>query len=129
MENKQAYGTPSVRNDINENIGGGGPQMPKPQLEVWSVDRILETLGNGRSVLVVYEDATTKTKLVPQLQEVAIEHMGEPITTRAPGQNYDAVYWSSEVALGAGLHSPEELLKQTPAKTDVVRLAVPAGWN
>lgn len=107
---------------------GTSPMPPQAPLEVWSVARVIDTLKKDRSVIVVFENATQKAKYSQLLIQATIESLGPPLTERSTGQNYDTCYWT-EVGLGCALYTPDELLKNTPAKTDVVRLAIPSHWK
>lgn len=107
---------------------GAGPRVPQAPLDVWPVERVIAALQKNRSVIVIFEDATQKVKYSQNLIQAAIEVLGQPLTERSSGQNYETCYWT-EAGLGCALQTPSELLKHTPSKTDVVRLAIPSGWK
>jgi hypothetical protein len=125
---QDAYGTPHARPKVKI---GDGIVYPVPDVETWTVEQILNVLGKGRSVMVIFDDATSKAKYRERLQQAALSVLGEPVTVRSVGQNYDQIYWSTQGethGLSCGITIPEEVMMARPSKTDVVRIALPAAW-
>lgn len=101
---------------INKPKRKGPPPPP-----AWTVDKIIEVMQKGRSILIL-TDITTRRKYEQVIIKKCVEYMGEPTTEVSKGgaQHY-ATYWPNNVGLGFVSNTPWD----PPSETDVCRLVEP----
>ncbi len=112
----------------------GFPKAAKPKLPEMTVREIFGRLKKGRSVLVVFQDATDRMKYSKRITEAALAFLDkEPHTTIPNGPNIDnSVYITDGVWLGFTKHTAEDediWPLEHPHETDVVIPLIPDEWK
>jgi hypothetical protein len=97
-------------------------------LERWTAERIAKSLRDGRSVIAVVRDHTTRIKISDRIAQFLLTRVGEPRSMSSAGAQSFPIVWTNGREFTLTLHAPEELYQTRPLDTDVVELDVPADW-
>lgn len=110
--------------DIHPANARPAPHRGPPAPPEWPLDKIITTLENGRSILIV-TDITTRRKYQQKIINACKIRLGIPTSTISEGgaQHY-ATYWPNKVGVGFVLNPPWD----PPSETDVVRMILPENF-
>lgn len=105
-----------------------GPGDLDYELPKWNIEQVVRSLQNGRSVIAVVRDHTTRIKIADYLAKILLARVGEPRSTPSSGVQSFPLVWTNGREFNLSLQAPEELYQTRPLDTDVIEFDVPADW-